>query len=68
MPHMHVRSTIKRNLTYSSWQTNSRFLFPISDKQLYVPRQSNCLYSDAVLPSVLISASSYKHLLDCLGT
>ena len=25
--HIHVRSTIKRNLTSSSWQTNSRFLF-----------------------------------------
>ena len=31
-------------------QYNSHFLFPISDKVLYVPRQSNCSYSDSVLP------------------
>ena len=43
---MHVR-----NLNSACRQTNSRFLFPISDKVSYVPRQSRCLYSDAVLPS-----------------
>ena len=26
-PHVHVRSTIKHNLTSSSWQINSHFLF-----------------------------------------
>ena len=72
-PQVHVRSTIKRNSTSALRQTNSRFLFPISDKVSYVPRQSNCSYSDAVLPSspsawTFNSASSYKYLLDCPGT
>ena len=66
-------STIKRNSTSAPRQTNSRFLFPISDKVSYAPGQSNCLYSDTVLPSspsarTLNSVSSYKHRLDCLGT
>ena len=42
---------------YNEAQFDFRFLedifalsLPISDKVLYVPRQSNCFYSDAVLP------------------
>ena len=41
--------TIKLNLTSALRQTNSRFFFSISDKVSYVSRQSNYLYSDAVL-------------------
>ena len=44
---MHVRSTINRNLNSAPRQTNSRFLFLISDKVSYAPRQSSwCLYED----------------------
>ena len=53
-----MRSKIKRNLTAAPRQANSRLLFPISDKVSYVPRQSNCLYSDAVLP---LNSSTWLH-------
>ena len=74
---MHVRSTIKRNLTSSSWQTNARFLFLFQIKylmyldsrtvfnrmQFYFKYQIILLY---YLNKMLISASSYKHLLNRL--
>ena len=51
-PHVHVCSTIKRNLTSAPRQKNSSFLFPISDKVSYAPRQSNCSYLTAYVHNI----------------
>ena len=65
-PHVHVRSTIKRNLTSTPRQTNSRFLFPISDKVSYVTRQSNRCLCEYAEFDVLVFGSDGKTAFDYL--
>ena len=64
-----VRSTIKHNLTSALRQTNSRFLFPISDKVSYVPRQSNCLlkYVNIRIKVVIARNRFSSHIVETLS-